>query len=538
MTARDYDALPRTPANHAPLTPLLFTERSAAAFPDRVAVVHGARRWTWKQHRDRCVQLASALNRRGIGRGDTVAVLLPNTPAMVECHTGVPMSGAVLGAINIRLDAETIAYILDHGEAKLVIADRELLPLLEAALALVANKPPVIEVDDPEAPFPHTLGGEDYEALLASGDPGFAWALPGDEWDAIALNYTSGTTGRPKGVVYHHRGAYLSAIGDILACQMAGPPTYLWTLPMFHCNGWCFPWVVAALSGTNVCLRAVRGTAMWEAIATHGVTHMCGAPIVLSTLLDTPDRPALPGPLRFMVAGAPPPEAVLAKAADAGITVVHIYGLTECYGPAVVNEWKPEDDARDGTARAALMARQGLRYVTLEALDVFGPDDAPVPADGATMGEVVMRGNMVAKGYLKDAAATEKALAGGWFRTGDLGVKHPDGYVQVKDRAKDIIISGGENISSIEVEEALYRHPAVAVAAVIAMPDEKWGEVPCAFVELRPDAQATEEELIAFARTRLAGYKAPKRIVFGEVPKTSTGKLQKARLRATVRETV
>jgi fatty-acyl-CoA synthase len=538
MTARDYDALPRTPANHAPLTPLLFTERSAAAFPDRVAVVHGARRWTWKQHRDRCVQLASALNRRGIGRGDTVAVLLPNTPAMVECHTGVPMSGAVLGAINIRLDAETIAYILDHGEAKLVIADRELLPLLEAALALVANKPPVIEVNDPEAPFPHTLGGEDYEALLASGDPGFAWALPGDEWDAIALNYTSGTTGRPKGVVYHHRGAYLSAIGDILACQMAGPPTYLWTLPMFHCNGWCFPWVVAALSGTNVCLRAVRGLAMWEAIATHGVTHMCGAPIVLSTLLDTPDRPALPGPLRFMVAGAPPPEAVLAKAADAGITVVHIYGLTECYGPAVVNEWKPEDDARDGTARAALMARQGLRYVTLEALDVFGPDDAPVPADGATMGEVVMRGNMVAKGYLKDLAATEKALAGGWFRTGDLGVKHPDGYVQVKDRAKDIIISGGENISSIEVEEALYRHPAVAVAAVIAMPDEKWGEVPCAFVELRPDAQATEEELIAFARTRLAGYKAPKRIVFGEVPKTSTGKLQKARLRATVRETV
>ncbi|RKK04754.1 acyl-CoA synthetase [Pseudoroseomonas wenyumeiae] len=538
MTARDYDALPRTPANHVPLTPLLFTERSAAAFPDRVAVVHGAQRWTWKQHRDRCVQLASALNQRGIGRGDTVAVLLPNTPAMVECHTGVPMSGAVLGAINIRLDAETIAYILDHGEAKLVIADRELLPLLEAALALTSNKPPVIEVNDPEAPFPHTLGGEDYETVLASGDADFAWPLPADEWDAIALNYTSGTTGRPKGVVYHHRGAHLSAIGDILACQMAGPPTYLWTLPMFHCNGWCFPWVVAALSGTNVCLRAVRGPAMWEAITTHGVTHMCGAPIVLSTLLDTPNRPALPGPLRFMVAGAPPPEAVLAKAADAGITVVHIYGLTECYGPAVVNEWKPEDDAKDGPTRAALMARQGLRYVTLEALDVFGPDDAPVPADGTTMGEVVMRGNMVAKGYLKDPAATEKALAGGWFRTGDLGVKYPDGYVQVKDRAKDIIISGGENISSIEVEEALYRHPAVAVVAVIAMPDEKWGEVPCAFVELRPDTEATEAELIAFTRTKIAGYKAPKRIVFGEVPKTSTGKLQKAKLRATVREAV
>jgi fatty-acyl-CoA synthase len=538
MTARDFDALPRTPANHLPLTPLLFTERSAAAFPDRLAVVHGAQRWTWRQHRDRCVRLASALARRGIGRGDTVAVLLPNIPAMVECHTGVPMCGAVLGAINTRLDAETIAYILDHGEARLVIVDRELVPLLGRALELAASKPAVVEVDDPETPFPHSLGGEDYEALLASGDPGFAWPLPADEWDAIALNYTSGTTGRPKGVVYHHRGAHLAALGDILACQMAGPPTYLWTLPLFHCNGWCFPWVVAALSGTNICLRAVRGPAMWEAIAAHGVTHMCGAPIVLSTLLDTPGRPALPGPLRFAVAGAPPPEAVLAKAAAAGITVVHIYGLTECYGPAVVNEWKPEDDARDGPARAALMARQGLRYVTLEALDVFGPDDAPVPADGATMGEVVMRGNMVAKGYLKDAAATEKAFAGGWFRTGDLGVKHPDGYVQVKDRAKDIIISGGENISSIEVEEALYRHPAVAVAAVIAMPDEKWGEVPCAFVELRPDAEATEAELIAFARDRLASYKAPKRIVFGEVPKTSTGKLQKAKLRAGLREAV
>jgi fatty-acyl-CoA synthase len=535
MAAQDYDALPRTPANHVPLTPTLFTERSAAAFPDRIAVIHGAGRWTWREHRDRCVRLASALNRRGIGRGDTVAVLLPNTPAMLECHTGVPMSGAVLGAINTRLDAETIGYILDHGEARLVIVDRELVPLLGAALALCSVRPAVIEVDDPEAPFPHTLGGEDYEALLASGDPAFAWPLPADEWDAIALNYTSGTTGRPKGVVYHHRGAHLSAIGDILACQMAGPPTYLWTLPLFHCNGWCFPWVVAALSGTHVCLRAVRGAAMWEAIGAHRVTHMCGAPIVLSTLLDTPGRPSLAAPLRFMVAGAPPPEAVLAKAAEAGVQVVHIYGLTECYGPAVVNEWKPEDDAKDGPARAALMARQGQRYVTLEALDVFGEGDAPVPADGTTMGEVVMRGNMVAKGYLKDLSATAKAFSGGWFRTGDLGVKHADGHVQIRDRAKDIIISGGENISSIEVEEALYRHPAVAVAAVIAMPDEKWGEVPCAFVELRPDADATEAELLDFVRGRLARFKVPKRIVFGEVPKTSTGKLQKAKLREVAR---
>jgi fatty-acyl-CoA synthase len=535
MAAQDYDALPRTPANHVPLTPTLFTERSALAFPDRVAVIHGGLRWTWKQHRDRCVQLASALTARGIQRGDTVAALLPNTPAMVECHTGVPMSGAVLGAINIRLDAETIAYILDHGEAKAVIADREFLPLLERALALTKVRPLVIEVADPEAPFPHTIGGEDYDTLVASGDADFAWPLPPDEWDAIALNYTSGTTGRPKGVVYHHRGAHLLALGDILACQMAGPPTYLWTLPMFHCNGWCFPWVVAALSGTHVCLRGVRGGAMWQAIDEHHVTHMCGAPIVLSTLLDTPGRPTLSNPLRFMVAGAPPPEAVLAKAAEAGMQVVHIYGLTECYGPAVVNEWKPEYAAEDATTQSKLMARQGIRYLTLEALDVFGDNDTPVPADGTTMGEVVMRGNVVAKGYLKDAAATQKAFAGGWFRTGDLGVKHPDGYVQVRDRAKDIIISGGENISSIEVEEALYRHPAVAIAAVIAMPDDKWGEVPCAFVELRPDMEATEAELIAFARARLASFKAPKRIVFGEVPKTSTGKLQKAKLREVLR---
>ena len=401
----------------------------------------------------------------------------------------------------------------------------------------------MIEVDDPEAPSTETpgetpgetLGGTDYEALLATGDPGFAWPMPGDEWDAIALNYTSGTTGRPKGVVYHHRGAHLLAVGNVLSCRMAGPPVYLWTLPMFHCNGWCFPWTVAAQCGTHVCLRAVRGPAMWSLIAAHGVDYMCGAPIVLATLADAPDRPALTRPLRFATAGAPPPEAVLAVAEAAGITVVHIYGLTECYGPAVVNEWNSAHDALPPAERAAMMARQGVRYVALEALDVLGEGDVPVPADGAAMGEVVMRGNVVSKGYLKDPEATARAFAGGWFRTGDLGVKHPDGYVQLRDRAKDIIISGGENISSIEVEEALYRHPAVAVAAVIAMPDEKWGEVPCAFVELRPGAAVTEAELIRFARERIAAFKAPKRVVFGEVPKTSTGKLQKARLRAAMR---
>ncbi|TPG46484.1 acyl-CoA synthetase [Roseomonas nepalensis] len=530
-----YDALPRDPANHRALTPLLFVERAAAVFPDRVAVIHGAQRMTWREHRDRCVRLASALAARGIGRGDTVAAILPNTPAMIECHNGVPMTGAVLNTINIRLDADTIAYILDHGEARAVVVDREFAPVLARALEIATVKPFVFEVDDPEAPFPHTAGGEDYDAFVASGDAAYAWEPPGDEWDAIALNYTSGTTGRPKGVVYHHRGAYLGAIGDLLACGIGPAPVYLWTLPMFHCNGWCFPWAVAAVSGTHVCLRAVRGPAMWERITAHGVTHMCGAPIVLQMLVNDPAR--VPGTgLVYGVAGASPPEAVLAAADEAGVTVRHIYGLTECYGPSVVNEWHAEHDALPAPERAALMARQGVRYVTLEAFDVLDANDNPVPADGVTMGEVAMRGNTVMKGYLKDEAATRKAFAGGWFRTGDLGVKHTDGYVQLKDRAKDIIISGGENISSIEVEDALYKHPAVAVAAVVAAPDEKWGEVPWAFVELKPDALATEAELIAHARGLLAGFKVPKRVVFQEVPKTSTGKLQKVPLRKAVRE--
>jgi fatty-acyl-CoA synthase len=536
VTAKQaYDALPRDPANHRALTPLLFVERAAAVFPERIAVIHGAQRFTWRQHRDRCVRLASALAARGIGRGDTVAALLPNIPAMIECHNGVPMTGAVLNTINIRLDPDTIAYILEHGEARAIIVDREFVPVLERALASTAAKPLVIEVNDPEAPFPHTAGGIDYDAFLAAGDPAFPWQPPADEWDAIALNYTSGTTGRPKGVVYHHRGAYLGAIGDILACGIGPAPTYLWTLPMFHCNGWCFPWAVAAVSGTHVCLRAVRGPVMWDLITAHGVTHMCGAPIVLQMLVNDPARVAGTG-LVFGTAGASPPEAVLAAADEAGVTVRHIYGLTECYGPSVVNEWHPEDDARPAPERAALMARQGVRYVTLEEFDVLDAKDAPVPPDGTTMGEVVMRGNTVMKGYLKDPAATEKAFARGWFRTGDLGVKHPDGYVQLKDRAKDIIISGGENISSIEVEDALYKHPAVAIAAVVAAPDERWGEVPWAFVELKPGAEASEAELIAHARTRLASFKVPKRVIFQEVPKTSTGKLQKVPLRQAVRE--
>ncbi len=540
MPANPYDVdLDRRPANHQPLTPIIFLERAAKVFPDQLAIIHGEARHSYRDFWARSKKLASALAKRGIGRGDTVSVMLGNSPAMLEAHYGVPMCAGVLNTLNTRLDAAVLAFSLDHAETKVLIVDREYAGVMAEALALATVKPLVIDYSDALYTGPGSaIGSLDYEAFVAEGDEAFEWIRPADEWDAISLNYTSGTTGNPKGVVYHHRGAYLTAVGNVLTASMAKHPVYLWTLPMFHCNGWCFPWSISIVAGTHVCLRQVRGKAMFDAIADYKVTHLCGAPIVMSTLLNAPDaekRP-LPHVVEFFTAAAPPPEAVLAGMRSAGFNVTHLYGLTETYGPAVVNDWKRDWDDLDGPGQAAKKARQGVRYVPLDDLDVIDPDTMrPVPADGETMGEVMFRGNVVMKGYLKNKKASDEALAGGWFHSGDLGVKHPDGYIQLKDRSKDIIISGGENISSIEVEDALYKHPAVQAAAVVARPDEKWGETPCAFIELRPGKTASAQEIIDWCAKHLARFKLPKTVVFEDLPKTSTGKIQKYKLRERAR---
>jgi fatty-acyl-CoA synthase len=535
-TGSPYDRdLDRNPANYVPLSPLSFIARSAAVFPDRLAVVHGQRRYSWAETYRRCRQLASALRRRGIAKNDTVAIMATNTPEAFEAHFGVPMAGAVLNALNIRLDPAMIAFILQHGEAKLLITDREFAPVIEEALVEMPKKPIVIDIDDPLAPPGKLLGEMDYERFIAGGDPDFAWEIPADEWHAIALNYTSGTTGNPKGVVYHHRGAYLNALGNALVWGMQQHPVYLWTLPMFHCNGWCFPWTVTALSGTSVCLRRVESGAIYAAIAAENVTHLCGAPIVMNMLLNAPEeqkRGAAGRGLRMMTAGAAPPAAVIEGMERLGFQILHVYGLTETYGPATVCAWHDEWNALPAEEISARKARQGVPYHVLEGLTVADAHTlAPTPRDGETIGEVFMRGNIVMKGYLKNPKASQEAFDGGWFHTGDLAVMHPDGYIEIKDRSKDIIISGGENISTIEVESVLYRHPAVLEAAVVARPDATWGETPCAFVTLKPGAAATADDIILFCRQNMARYKVPKTVVFGPLPKTSTGKVQKFALR-------
>ena len=530
--------LPQGPANHVPLSPLSFIKRTADVFPNRTAIIHGPHTATWAQTYARTRRLASALTRYGVQPGQTVAVMAPNTPAMVEAHFGVPMAGAVLCALNIRLDPATIAFILQHGEAKLLLTDREFAPTIAAALAMIpeANRPHTVDINDPLAPPNAPVGHTDYETFLQTGDPAHAWDLPGDEWDAIALNYTSGTTGNPKGVVYHHRGAYLNAMGNALTWGMANHPVYLWTLPMFHCNGWCFPWTVAAMAGTNVCLRRVEAAAMLQAMDRHGVTHLCGAPIVMGLLLNHPGIQPRPHPVRMMTAGAAPPAAVLEGMDRLNFDVTHVYGLTETYGPVTVCAWHDDWNALPAAEQARLRARQGVASPVQEGVIVADPMTLqPVPRDGATMGEVLMRGNIVMKGYLKNPAATDEAFAGGWFHTGDLAVCHPDGYLEIRDRSKDIIISGGENISTIEVEGVLYSHPAVMEAAVVARPDPTWGETPCAFVTLRPGMDASAEDLIAWCRTHLARFKVPRTVVFGPLPKTSTGKMQKFVLREQAR---
>ncbi|MBP6305421.1 MAG: acyl-CoA synthetase [Giesbergeria sp.] len=529
--------MPRTAANHAALSPLDFIERAAQVYPERLAIVHGALRQTWAQTYDRCRQLASALQKHGIGKNDTVAVILPNTPPMVEAHFGVPMAGAVLNTLNTRLDPEAIAFMLDHGEAKALIVDPEFSALIAKALPLRTTTTPLLLIEVQDALYDQpaqALGGTTYEDFVAQGDAQFAWQMPGDEWDAIALNYTSGTTGNPKGVVYHHRGAALNAISNVLEWDMPKHAVYLWTLPMFHCNGWCFPWTVAARAGVNVCLRRVDPQAIFNAIREHGVTHYCSAPIVHSLLVNAPAamKEGLPTGVKAMVAGAAPPASMIEGMEKLGFDLTHVYGLTEVYGPATVCAQHAEWNQLDIGERARLNSRQGVRYHLQRAVSVRDPQTLEaMPHDGETMGEIMFKGNIAMKGYLKNPKATAEAFAGGWFHSGDLAVQYPDGYIQIKDRSKDIIISGGENISSIEVEDVLYRHPDVVSAAVVAKPDEKWGETPCAFVELKPGAHTTIEEIIAHCKQHLAGFKVPRMVIFGDIPKTATGKIQKFELR-------
>ena len=537
MNKKPYETgLDQNRANYVPLSPLGFLERSARVFPDRTSLIHQDRRYTWKETYTRCQRLASALSKLGVGCNDTVSIIAPNIPPMYEAHFGVPMTGAVLNTINTRLDAESVAFILDHAESKVLIADSEFSNMVDDALGKLNREITVIDVLDDAVQHGSKASSMDYEALLCQGEYEFSCQTqPESEWDAISLNYTSGTTGNPKGVVYHYRGAYLNSLSNALNWKMRPHPIYLWTLPMFHCNGWCFPWTIAMLGGTNICLRRVEAAAIYDAISRHGVTHFCGAPIVLNMVVNASEaeRKSFEHRVEVMTAAAPPPATVLEQMEQNGFSVTHVYGLTETYGPAVICEWHSEWDELDSKMRAELNSRQGVPYVALSGLDVKDPNSmTSVAADGSSMGEAMFKGNIVMKGYLKNPDATDNAFAGGWFHSGDLGVKHADNYIQLKDRSKDIIISGGENISSIEVEDVLFRHPAVFEAAVVAQPDEKWGEVPWAFVTLKPDCTPpSESDLIEFCKNNMARYKAPKKVIFGELPKTSTGKVQKYRLR-------
>lgn len=531
--------LDKNPANFTALTPLSYLQRAASVYPNRVAQIHHQNTTTWGETYARCVRFASALNKAGIREGDTVSFIAPNIYALFEAHFGVPMSGAVLNAINTRLDAEAIAFILQHAETRILFVDREFAEVASRAIKMLgAQRPRVIHIDDPFFTEGELIGEMDYEAFLATGDADFSPILPQDEWNAITLNYTSGTTGNPKGVVYHHRGAYLNAVSNAVSWSMGEHPVYLWTLPMFHCNGWCFPWTLAATVGTSVSLRHVRADAIYDAIKESKVNHFCGAPIVLNMLnnADAALKTGIEHQVKVMTAGAAPPASVIEGMENMGFSVTHVYGLTETYGPCVVCAWHEEWDEKTLTERARLKARQGVKSPMQEGLMIANPDTLePVPQDGKTMGEIFIRGNLVMKGYLKNPRASEEAFAGGWFHTGDLAVWHPDGYIEIKDRSKDIIISGGENISSIEVEDVLYRHPEISEAAVVARPDEKWGETPCAFISVKPGSQVTEQEIIQFCRDNMAHFKAPKTIVFGELPKTSTGKIQKFVLRDQVK---